>query len=101
MLMEGNTVCAYAGTPCMCVFLLVTETHISATTKQLGHEGVLLLAPFYNLNQPLAQYIYHQNGTKAAQPDPAESLQQTLSEHTVNTTAETCPQSPFCTDSAV
>ena len=80
----------------MCVFLLVTETHISATTKQPGYVGAPLIAPFLSPHPTTyTQYIYHPNGTKAAQPDPAESLQQTPPEHTVNTTVQTCSQSLF------
>lgn len=80
----------------MCVFLLVTETHISATTKQAWLCGCPSNSTFFSPHPTTyAQYIYHPNGTKAAQPDPAERLQQTPTEHTVNTTVQTCSQSLF------
>lgn len=58
LLSGRELLCAHKPALCMCVFQLVTETHISATTKQLGYQGALLIAPFYYLNQPLAHNTF-------------------------------------------
>lgn len=64
-----------------CVFLLPTETHISATTKQLGYEGALLIALFYYPNQPLAHNTFI---TQMAQKQHNRILHTACSKHLLN-----------------
>lgn len=95
-LSEGNHVCAYACTICMCVFQLVTETHISATTKRLGYQGALLIAPFYYLNQPLAHNTFI---TQMVQKQHNQILHRACSIHLLNIQSTLQPKPAFCLNS--
>lgn len=68
-------------TICMCGFLLVTETHICATTKRFSHEGALLIALFYYPDQPLAhnEFITHMTPKQHNR-----ILQRACSKHSLN-----------------